>query len=566
MKSIITTILPILIFSNFYFGAELNEVKVSSKINNMTLFLTGGEATRTADVTLKKGRNKIIYTGISAVIDQKSIQFNANQPYELVSVNTAMDYLAPLVENTRITTLKDSLNLLEQQLRTLMDEKNAYTSEKQLLEQNKNIKGAQTNLSVEQLESMANFYRKRMTEINKKTSWYAQEIIKINKQIPNYKLQIQELNDQTAAHSNQIIVIVDLKEAATLKTNIKYIVSNCGWQANYDLLATELTNNITLKYKAKVYNNTGNNWDDIKVTLSSANPDKTASAPILKPWVVSNTSNFKARKKSNSSYLVPQNRAYKQYYNNSSAPIMDQQLDALNFDQSSIQLNQSKKNTVSFTTIQVPQISAEFEIKKTYSIPSDSKPYLVEIAKHTLNAKFSHRAVPKLDKDAFLLASIVGWEKLDLIPGPANVYFSDTYVGQSYLETQAVEDTLHLSFGRDNKISIERKNSEEMSEKTVLGNNKKDTYTYEITLKNNQTVASNINLYDQIPISQNSDITVTVNETSGATYDEATGELVWGVTLEPNEIKKVKLSFTIKYPKDRKIVVQKYRTIACPSF
>lgn len=566
MKKYISIIIALFLMSCLSYGNDLNEVKVKSEITDITLFLTGGEASRNSKVILKKGRNKIIYTGISSVIDQKSIQFNADHPYELVSVNTEMDYLAPLIENTKIITLKDSLTYLEQELKSLLDEKNAFLSEKQLLDQNKNIKGSQANLSVEELQNMANFYRKRMTEINKKVTEYTHKIGQINKQIPNYRYQIQELNSQTSAHSNQIIVIVDLKETTTLNTNIKYIVSNCGWQANYDLLATELTNNITLKYKAKVYNNTGNNWDNIKITLSSANPDKTASAPTLTPWVVSNTSNFKGRKKSKSSYLVPQNRAYKQYYGNSSAPAMNQQLDAVNFDQSSIQLNQPKKSTVSFTTIQVPQISAEFNIEKSYSIPSDSKPYLVEIAKHDLTANFSHRAVPKLDKDAFLLASIVGWEKLNLIPGPANVYFSDTYVGQSYLETQSVEDTLRLSFGRDNKISIERKNSEEMSERTVLGNNKKDTYTYEITLKNNQSVSSNINLYDQIPISQNSDITVTVNETTGARYDETTGELLWSLSLEPNEIKKVKLSFTIKYPKDRNIAVKQYRAIKAPRF
>lgn len=548
------------------FSNDLNEVKIKSNINKLTLFLTGAEANRTTTVKLKQGRNKLIYTGISSVIDQKSIQFNADQPYELVSVSSEMDFFAPLKQNIKIKELRDSLLILESKIKSFKDERNAYQSEKQLLEHNRSIKGEQAGLSVQELQSMANFYRKRMMEINKKTTYYNDEINTINQLIPNYRLQIQELNNQSSAHSNQIIVILDLVEAVSLKTDLKYIVSNCGWQANYDLLATELTNKITLKYKAKVYNNTGNNWDNVNIVLSSANPDKTASAPTLKPWVISNTSNFKSSKRKKSTYLVPQNRAYKQYYNNSNAPAMNQQIDALNFETSNIQFNQKKQNTVKFQTIQVPQISAEFPISKKYTIPSDSKPYLVEIVKHELNANFSHRAVPKLDKDAFLLASIVGWEKLNLIPGPANVYFSDTYVGQSYLETQSVEDTLNLSFGRDNKISIERKNSEEMSEKTVLGNNKKDTYTYEITLKNNQAVTSNINLYDQIPISQNSDITISVNETSGAKYNESTGELKWNINLQPNEIKKVKLSFTVKYPKDKKIVVQKFRTIACPSF
>ena len=570
MKTRIMTKLFLFTFTCFsitsIFSNDLNEVKIKSDISKLTLFLTGAEANRTTTVKLKKGRNKLIYTGISSVIDQKSIQFNADQPYELVSVSSEMDFFAPLKQNIKIKELRDSLLILESKIKSFKDERNAYQSEKQLLEHNRSIKGEQAGLSVEELQSMANFYRKRMMEINKKTTYYNDEINTINQLIPNYRLQIQELNNQSSAHSNQIIVILDLVEAVSLKTDLKYIVSNCGWQANYDLLATELTNKITLKYKAKVYNNTGNNWDNVNIVLSSANPDKTASAPTLKPWVISNTSNFKSSKRKKSTYLVPQNRAYKQYYNNSNAPAMNQQIDALNFETSNIQFNQKKQNAVKFQTIQVPQISAEFSISKKYTIPSDSKPYLVEIIKHELNANFSHRAVPKLDKDAFLLASIVGWEKLNLIPGPANVYFSDTYVGQSYLETQSVEDTLNLSFGRDNKISIERKNSEEMSEKTVLGNNKKDTYTYEITLKNNQAVTSNINLYDQIPISQNSDITISVNEISGAKYNESTGELKWNINLKPNEIKKVKLSFTVKYPKDKKIVIQKFRTIACPSF
>ena len=570
MKTRIMTKLFLFTFTCFsitsIFSNDLNEVKIKSDISKLTLFLTGAEANRTTTVKLKKGRNKLIYTGISSVIDQKSIQFNADQPYELVSVSSEMDFFAPLKQNIKIKELRDSLLILESKIKSFKDERNAYQSEKQLLEHNRSIKGEQAGLSVEELQSMANFYRKRMMEINKKTTYYNDEINTINQLIPNYRLQIQELNNQSSAHSNQIIVILDLVEAVSLKTDLKYIVSNCGWQANYDLLATELTNKITLKYKAKVYNNTGNNWDNVNIVLSSANPDKIASAPTLKPWVISNTSNFKSSKRKKSTYLVPQNRAYKQYYNNSNAPAMNQQIDALNFETSNIQFNQKKQNAVKFQTIQVPQISAEFSISKKYTIPSDSKPYLVEIIKHELNANFSHRAVPKLDKDAFLLASIVGWEKLNLIPGPANVYFSDTYVGQSYLETQSVEDTLNLSFGRDNKISIERKNSEEMSEKTVLGNNKKDTYTYEITLKNNQAVTSNINLYDQIPISQNSDITISVNEISGAKYNESTGELKWNINLKPNEIKKVKLSFTVKYPKDKKIVIQKFRTIACPSF
>ena len=99
-----------------------------------------------------------------------------------------------------------------------------------------------------------------------------------------------------------------------------------------------------------------------------------------------------------------------------------------------------------------------------------------------------------------------------------------------------------------------------------MGSNRKDTYTYEITVKNNRTTGVNLSLYDQIPISQNSDIAVTVNEVSGAVYDELTGKLYWPTNLAAGQSKTVRLSFTIKYPKDKQIQVKSFRTISCPAF
>jgi hypothetical protein len=134
------------------------------------------------------------------------------------------------------------------------------------------------------------------------------------------------------------------------------------------------------------------------------------------------------------------------------------------------------------------------------------------------------------------------------------------------VNTRNVGDTLRLSFGRDYRILIKRKQLEEFSDKKVVGNNRKDTYVYEIVCKNNRDIAVAIDLFDQIPISQDSDISIAVDETSFADFNETTGKLVWKVKLQPGETKSYKLGFTIKYPKDRLIQVKKFRTISCPSF
>ena len=544
--------------------------EVGSEIEKVTIFITGGEIHRVAKINLKKGRNKLIFKRISTVADQKSVQFNADKDFTLVSVSSEIDYLSFIDNNPRIKVLQDSVKLMESEITELNNEKSAYQEEKQLLQVNNQIKGQQSNLTVEELRAMAEYYRKRMMEINKTVTTYNDKVNKLNQLKFRYQNQLTELNYKETIKSNQIIVIVDSDQDQTIKADLKYIVSNCGWQANYDLSAEDVKGKINLKYKAKVYNNTGNDWNDVGLTLSTSDPNLSATAPQLTPWYL-NYSSLQTQSDfgKGNEYVVPQRNEFKKYYQNAQAPQMNNNLDGLILDgnqQTFINNNVNRNPDLNFTTIEVSELSTEFEIEEKYTIPSDAKPYLVEVTDNELEATFSHKAVPKLDKDAFLLANIVGWEDLDLVPGPTNVYFAETYVGQSYINTRNVDDTLRLSFGRDNRILVTRKKLEEFSNKKVIGNNRKDTYVYEIVVKNNREIPVTINLFDQVPISQDSDISVSVDEISGAKMNETSGKLEWQVSLQAGEAKKYKIQFTIKYPQNKKIEVKRYRSISAPSF
>lgn len=553
----------LLIWSALSFTQTDHDQKIKSKIKEVTVFLTGGEISREAEVNLKEGRNKLIYTGISTVIDKKSIQFVAPEGVNLISVSTELDYLNLAEQEPRIKTLEDSLTLHKLLKIDLTNEREAFQAEMNLLRSNISIKGSQQNLSAEELRTMAEYYRSRIMSLNKIISEYDRNISSENQKIVKVNQQLSELNYVEMTHSNQVIVLVDVDKNIKVPTQLKYVISNCGWQPNYDLSAQNLSDPILIKYKAKVFNNTGNNWSDVKLTLSTANPVLSASAPVLDAWFL-NGRNVNKSFKAKQTVLVPDNQGYLQYEWNASVPQISQNVQGVVGG-----LGTGAKGTqspVKFASIDVPQISTEFEIKKKYSIPTDSKPYLVEISEHQLPASFSHKAVPKLDKGAFLLANIVGWEKFGLISGPTNVYYAGTYVGQSYIDTRNVEDTLRLSFGRDSKVLIERKLLEEYSDKKIIGSNKKDTYTYEIVIKNNLNINLVMDLFDQIPISQDSDISISVDEVSNALRNEETGILIWKVNLKPGEVAQYKITFTIKYPEHKNISVKSYRTISCPSF
>jgi uncharacterized protein (TIGR02231 family) len=166
--------------------------------------------------------------------------------------------------------------------------------------------------------------------------------------------------------------------------------------------------------------------------------------------------------------------------------------------------------------------------------------------------------VPKLDPSVFLIAKVTDYGQYNLIPAYASIFFEDTYIGQSFIDPKTVADTLALSLGRDENISIKRaKPIDIKSEKKIIGNTKKEVITYEITIKNNKRVAVLIEIFDQIPISRQKDIEIDVdkNELSGADYNKDFGKLSWRVKLEPNSSKRLRFGYSIKYPKDKVITV-----------
>jgi uncharacterized protein (TIGR02231 family) len=209
-----------------------------------------------------------------------------------------------------------------------------------------------------------------------------------------------------------------------------------------------------------------------------------------------------------------------------------------------------------YTNLTESQLNTNYEIDLPYEIPSDGIPYSVTIKEEKISAQYQHTAIPKLDHDAFLLARISRWDSLNLLPGQANVIMDNIYLGKTYLNPNTTDDTLDLSLGRDKRLSINRTIVKEV--KTPKKSEKKtETYTVEITLKNNKKQAVDIHLKDQHPVSKVNEIEVELTEAGGAEIPADNGIMNWRITLNPGESKKIKFIYEIKYPKDK--VIQEYK-------
>jgi len=212
--------------------------------------------------------------------------------------------------------------------------------------------------------------------------------------------------------------------------------------------------------------------------------------------------------------------------------------------------NPSKKRTAPI----IIRILGNWVIFLEPPFESDGKLHNVTIKDQEITCTLKNYAVPRMDKDAYLLAEVADWQNLDLLPGDANIIMDDTYIGKSVIDPNTTADTLNLSLGKDKRIAIKRSLIKELSSLKTNGKESKQVFTYEILVKNNKLTDVNLLLKDQFPLSNIKEVIVTLEDGSDAMINTETGVLTWKIDLKPGESKKVRFSYSVKYPKDKKIV------------
>lgn len=211
--------------------------------------------------------------------------------------------------------------------------------------------------------------------------------------------------------------------------------------------------------------------------------------------------------------------------------------------------------TVSIVT-QFQPTTMVYKIEEKYTLETDGKMSTIGIKQFEVPAMYDYISSPKIDPAAFLTARVINWQDYNLQSGEASLYFEGTYLGKTYIDLASVADTLSLSLGKDNGINISRKLVKEYSSKKFIGNSQTESREYEITVRNSKHVPVNITVLDQFPVSTTKEIDVDDLKAPDAQLDKETGIASWNISLSPGQEKKLKISYSVKYPKDRKVVLE----------
>jgi uncharacterized protein (TIGR02231 family) len=532
-----------------------NEKVIKSKPEKIIVYMQGAQVHRTSSLNLVAGQNTLIFSGLENCINTSAIQASGNGNFIIAEIQQEVRYpeldKAKLNGDVRYKKLLKHVNDSLQEINYLLEEISAKTealsTEKNVLLNYSLYKGQSKRDSIASLKDGLNYLREKLFNINA-------EQLKLKREREKLEAKKIALNERLISVSNElanqnnggdvekvdyrILVHVIADQATQATININYYITNAGWTPLYDLRAVSNEQNIKLTYKAQIHQNSGNDWGNVKLVLSTANPNRSYNLPELSPWYLG--------------YNYPVYKNKKQFSEASPAStamsekMVDSKAGYSSVDQEELNL---AKSAYDYTSVSENVIETEYEIKLNYSIPSDGKHHFAAILVKDLKTSYRYKAIPKINNNVYLTAVLPDWEDAITMAGEASIYFDGSFVGETNLTPGGTEDTIQLSLGIDKNIAINRQKIKDKCSQKMLDNDILHQYTFEITMKNSRASKIEIEVLDQLPLAQDKTVTIERKELSGARYDEVTGILKWRSTIQPKDSKKLTLTYQIKAPK-----------------
>jgi Domain of unknown function (DUF4139)/N-terminal domain of unknown function (DUF4140) len=646
-----------------------NETKEYAAIQQVTVFKSGAQVQHNKKVNLGSGKQTIVLTDF---VDPNSVQLKCSENATILSIRLRKNFDDISIQKQDVDKLNDKRKVLENEEQKLRDEYYVLLKDEEVLNLNKQFGSQQQGVKIAELKEASTFFHAKNTEIRVRKAQLEDEIEAIIRKINTIEQEISTRRSLPVINYTEIEVELEVQKAGETNFEFSYITPNASWKPYYDMRSSGIGSPILLEAKGLVTQNTGIEWKNIKLVLSTNDPYDNTQEPLISQWNLnyytpvpqrqivqrvrpvydysgevihgevldqvtgeplafakiamnSNQSNYVMSDISGKfSFTVPRGErgfqvSYLGYtsqglsinspyvkialypedvamealpesnywgdisetdgevgYASDEPAMITRQTSDLISRTPGVKHNRGKKAKASaydyggeknkeienrfyqtpVAAAQQKDLRMEYTIETPFTIPSDNSDHRVAIAVYTMNANYEYHAVPKLDKNVYLVAQVNGWEKLNLLPGESNLYFDGTYIGKSYVDVNSTKDTMSFSLGQDKKVLVERTRSQEMSKTRLIGSRYKYDVTWDFVVRNNGGAEIPMIVKDHFPVSVNEDIKVKEGEFEGATMEDNTHILMWKFSLKKGETKKFKFNYSVDYGRTQPVYLE----------
>ena len=535
--------------------ASATPLTAASRINAVTVYTDRAVVTRTATLDLTAtGAIEVTFEKLPATLLDQSLQVSGRGTAQTTILDvTARAAYVDFTPNERVKAIEDELRALAKQRRVLDDRGTVLKSQEGSLSHlevaatTAPTKDSAPRLSIEESAKLLAFLEENRAKLAAEHQSLDTQLEDLAAKTEAAQRKLNELRGAGGRSTKTVTVRLDTAAAGKLDLALSYTVPGASWTPSYDARVTSGERSVTLSYFGNVRQNTGEDWKDVALTLSTARPSMGGAAPEQRPWELNL---IDPRRPTPMQTVIGGNMApgemRKEMQFGSArglgnpAPVVAMP-EPIFFDAD-----------VAEATVESATTSASFKIAATATVPSDNSPQKIPVTTAALAAIPEYLTTPKRLAAAFLTAKVANTSDFPLLGGAMNVFLDGTFVATSALRTVMPGEKFDLALGVDEGISVKHKRVQRFTENTGLtGSGQRLTYEYLLTIQNNKKTAERVIVSDQIPLSRNEKIVVKQLAPDAREMKPTNeGALKWTLDLKPGEKRDLTVKFSIDHPND----------------
>jgi len=528
---------------------NLDSIKtIDTRICEVTVYTDRALVTRRGTVSLTGNERELAIVSLPATLETESVratgagtvavQLLGVRSERVFSSEPVADGIAELTQQiqeleTQKRAIKDKLDARRIQLKfvEVLSEKSARFFSRSIAKQQVGL-----NETGELLNFLGTNYLKYVSTI----AQHERQQRKLDNQIKALKEKLQQVRTSHSQQSFNIIVAIEPSGSGNFELQLSYVVKRASWTPLYDLRVNTTNNQINLHYLADVKQNTGEDWTGVALTLSTAKPGLGSLPPQLKPWYIEI---FELKEPA-----VP---------DSSEDDFLNLEALFAGGDAGNSFRSEGQRIEAEIATAQVSREggTVSFQIGGNTNIPSDSSRQKVTVFSENYPSKPEYIAVPHLVSFAYLQAVVVNpLTGATLLRGKANIFRDNTFVGTVELENVSPGQEYKLNLGIDEGLKIERQLVERQVDKKLIGNQRRTSYAYRLSVTNLRQVQVHLTLQEQLPVSRNEQIKVRLTLTNPKIVAGEMGLLEWIMSLPPQAKQELYYQFVVEHPPDLTVI------------
>lgn len=521
------------------------EKSVHTSITSVIIYSDRGMIVREGKSQISSGTSILMIPDLSPQLIDQSVRVkgSADIPVSILDVKVVQSFLDTIPEE-RIRILQNKLRDLRTEEQKLLDNLSVLKSQKDFVDTLRNSIARESRPAtagrsgnIQEWEKLLAFNERKLQSLYAEIRGTNSELTEIRNKVEAVEREIRDSQAYSRKMQKNVLVTVQADKPTMLNIEVSYLVVGARWTPTYEARVRSGSSSLQLVYSALVRQNTGEEWKDVELTLSTARPSVGGKAPSLFPWYID------IFQPPPISPMVRKSQELR--------PAQDLAMEGK--IRSEIQ---AYEMVTPIADVEQQVTSVSFKVPVKGNVPSDNADHKVSLRMIELTTEMKYLAVPKLSSHAYLTVKTKNHTDYPFLRGAMNVFFDNAYVSSSSIETIMPGDEFELGIGADERIRIERKLVNRFTEYTGTFTKKtKVQYEYLIKIENTKIEAIDLDLSDQIPVSKNEKIVVEISSPSlRDRKPDADGILRWQLRLSAGEKRDLKLHYSVEYPSDLRVI------------